>query len=547
MDSVKLDFESLPFSPLFCDYIRGGDKSFAFFEHKHTYVQLKHAVESYRYPHDRKKSCAIIREFNRNFSLHKRAEENLKALEDEDTVTLTTGQQVNLFGGPLYTVLKTLSVIHLAKKLSKETRRHVVPVFWLADEDHDFDEIATVSLPNSKSVNRITLPGESVDHQAAGSIQVNDDFALFRTSVYNALPETDFKGELTNLLNDCYSKGCSFRNAFGQFMAHLFSKYGLVFAGSNDLETKKFTSDIIKVAIQQADSIRSVLSKQSEHIGAVFHQQAQVLDSLLFWHDDTEGRVRMKHLDGKWHRNPDIALSTDQLLRELDKNPDRFSPNVFLRPVIQDTLLPNVAYIGGPAEIAYFGQMKPLYHLFQQKMPFIAGRLSATMMEPSIARIFNELPFKLSDYARRIEDLEQTYLKTLADPEADHHFDDWKQSVEALTNRMTQQIGVSDPGLQNHSKALTKEHQKAIDKFRQKWMHTIRQKEEVQINRIRKIKHALFPNDHLQEREISFIYFINKYGLDIWDRVLILLETEADKPRNRQTDELFSQHYLFKL
>lgn len=535
-----MDYKNLPLSKVFNDYIEGKENTAAFYSYRHSYDQLKEAVTSFRYKGDRDAAAQILKDFNRNFTLQTPAKDNLRSLSDENTVTITTGQQVSLFGGPLYTVFKTLSAIHLAKMLSRDTGRRVVPVFWLADEDHDFEEIATVTLPDKYELKKVTLPCDTCERHAAGSLLIESDrFEQFRSDIYKILPRTEFFVELKTLLDDCYSSGRSYRQAFGELLARLFSGHGLIFAGSNFREAKKLTSDKIKTAIIRVDEIRQKLADQSAQIAAVYHQQAHVPDSLLFWHDDTHGRVRLAHKNGNWHREPDISRTTDELLRELNSEPERFSPNVFLRPILQDALLPNAAYIGGPAEIAYFGQMKPLYEIFDQNMPFIAGRLSATLAEPSVRRLMKDLPYKFSDYAGRIEDLEQNYLRTCGDPDLDSRFDEWKNQVEELTGKMVGEIGISDPGLQKHSQAMTREHIKAIDKFRKKVVNAVRQKEEVQINRLKKAKISLFPNDKLQEREILFIYFMNKYGLDIWDQILKELET-GDNP-------LFLNHLFISL
>lgn len=539
MEIARKDYHKLPFSKLFCDFIDEKDSISSFYSHGHSYKQLREAVQSHSMLGDRIKAAGIIKNFNREFSLDEKAQDNLDALSDDQTVTITTGQQVSLFGGPLYTVFKTLTVILLAKKLSDDTGRRVVPVFWLADEDHDYEEIARVLLPEKQTVRKFILPSEEKAHHAAGSIEIGSDFEAFRNEIFNALPDTDFHGELGRLLNECYAPGQSFRNAFGELIARLFSRYGLILAGSNFRDAKSFTADKIKTAITNAGLIRTKLNEQSSRIAKTYHQQAQVLDSLLFWHDDKLGRVRLVRENDTWTRDPGVVLSEKELLELVEKDPASFSPNVFLRPIIQDALLPNAAYVGGPAEIAYYGQMKPVYEIFEQKMPFIAGRLSATLVEPTVNRSLADLPYDIPDFAKRIEDLEQHYLRTHGDPDLDKHFETWKNEVNKLTGSMTNKIGIQDPGLKKHSQAITKEHIKAIDKLHKKMVHAIRQKEEVQINRIKKVKFALFPCDHLQEREISFIYFMNKYGLDIWDRMYDVLESGDTR--------LFNEHLVINL
>ncbi len=538
LDIESLDFRNLPLSKLFCDYIGNSDTLTGFYAHQHTYDALKQAVESFKGHGDRKEAARIVAEFNKPFLQEQTVDELATLLAHEDTVTITTGQQLSIFGGPLYTVFKTISAIHLARSLTRDTGKKVIPVFWLADEDHDFDEIAVVSVPGRDAVRQITLPCETCARHAAGTIRVDDAFEKFRSDVYESLQPTDFHSQVTALLDEAYAPGRSYREAFGVLLSRLFSRHGLIFAGSNEPVAKKHVSGCIRKAVVKADEIRDALVRQSEQLGDRYHQQVQIADSLLFWHDDEHGRVRLKHENGIWQTDSGLSLSTDELLEQLERQPERFSPNVFLRPLIQDSLLPNAAYIGGPAEIAYYGQMKPVYELFGMEMPLISARLSATLAEPSVQRILDELPFEFADYCKRLEDLEQHYLRTHGNPELDGHFETWTSRVDALTSEMIDQIGIDEPGLQKHARAITREYAKSIDKLRKKVVNGLRQKEEVQVNRLRKAKHALFPHDRLQEREISFIYYMNKFGMDLWDRLLAELEEEEPK--------LFDRHLVIR-
>lgn len=524
----------LPYSRLFCDFLNQDQKLLSYFEYPHNYDKLKEAVTSFEFTGDRKTISKAISEFNSGFSLEAKAIEHLTALSDENTVTITTGQQVSLFGGPLYTIYKALSIILLANRLTRDTNKRVVPVFWLADEDHDYDEISRVSIATGKGSEHVHLPCKTCEQHAAGMITIGEEFQSFRRDVFDKLPDTDFHKDLTDLLDSAYVKGRTLRHAFGELMARLLSKHGLIFAGSNFDDAKQITTGCFKKAIEKASAIESLLNEQSKRISRTYHQQAQITDSLLFWHDEDHGRLRLSRKNGAWSRKPGERLSAYQLLQTLEEEPERFSPNVFLRPIIQDALLPNAAYAAGPAEIAYYAQMKPLYNLFGQSMPFIAARMTATIVEPPVKRNMTELPFDFPDFAKRLEDLEQNYLRQCGDPDLDQRFEDWKEKVAELSESKINEAGITDPGLHKHTQAITKEHQKAIDKLRKKMVNQVRKKEEVQINRIKKSKNALFPNDGLQERELSFIYVMNKFGITIWDELLSTLERE---------DGVFTKHY----
>jgi|GEM_PF-172897 len=536
----QLEFSELPFTRLFRDYLAGTDAITEFYGHPHTYSALKKAVCSFEPHSDRREKSRIIAEFNEPFLQGQTVDQLAGILAHENTVTITTGQQLSIFGGPLYTVFKTVSAIHLARSLTRDTGKRVVPVFWLADEDHDFEEISVVNMPEPDGIRQIALPCANCARHAAGSIRVDQAFEQFRSEIYESLKPTDFREQLVVMLDEAYAPGRSYREAFALLLSKLFSHHGLIFAGSNSPMVKKHVSECIRIAIDRVDEIRDTLAKQSERLGRHYHQQVQVTDSLLFWHDEEQGRVRLQHGDGHWKTDSGLSFSTGELLEKLDETPERFSPNVFLRPLIQDAILPNAAYIGGPAEIAYYGQMKPVYELFDRDMPFVAARFSATLVEPPVGRFLEELPFDFSDYIKRFEDLEQHYLRKFGNPELDNHFDSWKRQVDELTNQMIVLTGMEEPGLQKHARSLSREYTKSLDKLRKKMVNTIRQKEEVQVNRIHKVKHAFFPNNRLQEREIAHIYFMNKFGMDIWDRILNKLE---ELERNYDQDQDHDHDY----
>lgn len=530
--------KKLPFSPLFCDYLKENGSLEPFFVYPHNYDLLKEKVSSFHYDGNRRESARIIQNFNEKFAPEPAARNHLVQLADENSVAITTGQQASIFGGPLYTIYKTLSVIHLSRLLTRDTGRTVIPVFWLADEDHDFQEISSVTIPSGQSTNTIAYECDSCLRFAAGSINIAPSFESFRNEVYKTLQKTDSTQQLVSILDESYIQGRTLSDSFGFFLARLFSKHGLVFAGSHSKEIKGFVSDIIKTAIDKADEIARVLTTRSSAISGRYHQQVQITDSLLFWHDDIEGRIRLKYDNGRWQTSQEHSFTTDDLRNTLQKEPDRFSPNVFLRPLLQDFLLPNAAYVGGPAEIAYYGQMKDLYDLFGQDMPFVAARLSATLAEPSVAKNLDELPIEFPDYSKRIEEVEQFFLRSLEEPELDANFEKWKNKIGDLNESMLNEIGISDPGLHKHARSISRDYCKSLDKLKMKMVQLVRQREEIQINRMRKIKSSLFPNGRLQEREISAIYFMNKFGLDIWDRMLEEIKSH---------EGLFTDHLLIKL
>jgi bacillithiol biosynthesis cysteine-adding enzyme BshC len=223
---------------------------------------------------------------------------------------------------------------------------------------------------------------------------------------------------------------------------------------------------------------------------------------------------------------PDKRWSTSQLEDEIESNPERFSPNVFLRPICQDQLLPVAAYVGGPGEIAYYAQMKAFYDVFDHKMPVILPRFSITIFESAIDRILEKLPFDWSHYRERIEDLEKEFVEASESVNIEKIFGIWRSQIDELSRAKREEIGEIDPSLKGSVGKAKAAYFSELDKLKGKVYRSVKDQEQVQLDRIRRIKHNLFPNNNLQEREIAFVYFMNKYGTDIWGNLLSELKDE---------------------
>jgi len=538
LDFNNYSFDKLPFSDLFTTYLSEFNRLSSFYAvNPFDLDAIRQKAHNFSFPGDKKQAIEQLKAFNEGFELDEAALKNLDRLHEEDALALVTGQQLGIYGGPLYTMFKTISTIHLAGILERELERPVIPVFWLADEDHDYDEIKNVTLLERDEVISFDMDSPAEGTPPVAEMNLPETFKDFRNGVKDALFDTDFSEDLWNLLDACYRPGASIRKSFGDLIGKLFSGHGLVLAGSNDKSIKELSRECIKRSIRQADQIRNVLEEQSSRLEKAFHRQVKLYDSNLFYLDRDNGRTKIVRDGNRWKTNGDIHWDTDQLLEEIDQQPWKFSPNVFLRPVFQDVLIPTLGYVAGPGEVAYYGQMKRMYDLFGLEMPVIFPRMSATLVEPAIDRILGVLPFEIGAYHDRIEDLESRYVEQAEKIDVETIFQDWKEKVKMITERKKEEISEIDPTLEGAAGKATAVYEGELDKLKGKVYRAIKQQEQTQLNRIRKIKANLFPNGELQERAISAIYFMNKYGCDIWDRIL----SELDE------DEQFNRHKLIYL
>jgi len=330
------------------------------------------------------------------------------------------------------------------------------------------------------------------------------------------------------LLDQCFQDDYSFFEAFGLFISRLFSKHGLILAGSNHPDVKNATSKYIKASIEKADTIREQLEKNTGKIAEKYHQQVTLYDSNLFYFDEGNRRTKISRNGNSWKTDGSIQWSTVELLDEIEAHPDRFSPNVFLRPILQDALLPTVGYVAGPGETAYYGQMKSMYQCFDMKMPIIFPRLSATLVEPAIDRIMGELPFEFHEYGERIEDLESDYVDRTDQHEIEAIFEEWQSRVEKVSDIKKKDIAEIDPTLEAAAEKATSIYINELNKLKGKVYRSVKKQDQTQIDRIRRIKANLFPGGGLQERTVAGIFFMNKYGLDVWDELLNTLDPKEE-------------------
>lgn len=527
MQISNFPFEHLPFSKLFKTYVRDFGQLNDFYEvNPFDEDAVAAQINQFQFSGDRKQSVKVLTAFNQQFDIHQAAKDNLKRLADERALTIVTGQQLGVYGGPLYTIFKTLSVIHLSNRLEQKHNRPVIPVFWLADEDHDYEEVRTLFFLDDDEVRSAGLPPKNNHLPTVAELPLPDELHQLRSKLQEAFYNTDFSDDLWSLIDRSYVPGNTFFEAFGRFMSRLFSKHGLVMAGSNHPQIKKATGNFLKRSITEANEIRRNLENQSNEIGKQYHEQATLYDSNLFYLDDKNGRTKINRNGNGWKTDAGVEWETSQLVDEIENKPEKFSPNVFLRPVLQDALLPTIGYVAGPAETAYYGQMKTMYSCFDLTMPVIFPRLSATLIEPAIDRILKELPFEFHEYARRIEDLESDYVDRTEQHDIEAIFNEWKKKAEQLSDPKKNEIAEIDPTLEGAAGKAMAAFYNELDKLQGKVYRAIKKRDKTQLKRIHRIKANLFPGDSLQERVIAAIFYMNKYGVDIWDKLLNSLDEE---------------------
>lgn len=520
-------FEQLPFSALYRDYISNFSRLSDFYDvDPFSEKETSKKIESYSFQGNRQQLVENLRDYNRQFTSSEIVFQSVDKLLDENSMAVVTGQQLTIYGGPLFTILKILTVIHQSKVWENKFNRPFVPVFWMADEDHDFEEAAVIGSYDHDEFKKVVLEAEDSIQKRVSEIIFEENFGKFSNEFLQLLVETDFSGQIQDLLNNTYKKGASFSDAFGRLIISMFAHHGLILAGTNSDKIKRAVTEPIMNSVRKSDEIFEALNINSEKLqSAGYHRQVHIQTSNLFWIADDGAREKISYSEGEWNiESKGLRWDSVDLIDEINKDPNRFSPNVFLRPLTQSYLLPCAAYVAGPSEIAYYGQMKVLYRLFKLDMPVILPRFSATIIESGIDRIIEKLPFEKFEYNKRIEDLESEYISQSDTTDIESIFSSWKKAAGECSKSSIQAIAEIDATLESSAVKAITSYYNELDKLKGKVYRSLKEQEKIQLIRLRRIQNSLFPNGNLQEREVAFIYFMNKYGPDIWDNMLQLFE-----------------------
>ncbi|HEY6972537.1 MAG TPA: bacillithiol biosynthesis cysteine-adding enzyme BshC [Candidatus Angelobacter sp.] len=517
--SVKADclpFSSIPHSPpLFLDFLHHFEKVRGFYARPPAFTDWwKDELQHIRYPQPRRQQVAeILERQNRGFGSGPRALENIQRLRN-GAPAVVTGQQVALFGGPMFVVLKGLTAAMLAEKAG------AVPIFWLATEDHDLAEIDFVQIPAGDHLEKFNITPPHHENAPVGAIVLNDELS----TLLQPLREQFGGSEIFGLLESSYRSGETFGSAFGKFYAQLLSRFGVVLLDPSDPELHRISFAVYRDALLESASINEALQVRQEELEkAGYDAQVKVTPShtLCFYLQDG-ARVAVRHDPTGPHHGFVIGeekFTPEALVKQATENPERFSPNVLLRPVVQDYLLPTLCYVGGPSEISYFGQVQVVYRRLLERVTPIVPRMSATVIEPRMAKLLERYQLTLPDVFRGPEKL-RDYLADRALPASImNSFDSAAAHLEQAIALIHEPLAKLDATLLDAAENASSKMTYQLQNLREKAARAeARKNTEVQ-RHADELSAALYPNKTLQEREAGAAYFLLKYGTGVLDQL----------------------------
>jgi bacillithiol synthase len=527
MSIDAISFEAIPrTSRLYHDFLYDFSRVERFYQAEGRELDslVARAVKISAQPYSRDAVADVLADQNLKAGAGEAAMANIERLRQKDSVVVITGQQAGFFTGPLYTIYKALTAIKLAAQL-RERGVNAVPMFWVAAEDHDFEEVNHTRLVNREGqLLTITYTACSPkEGKPVGHVKLCEEISENIDQLSAALPESEFTPRLISDLRESYQAGASFADAFGRMMLKMMGHYGVVLINPLDDRLKLVAGEIYTRAIELVPEFATQLVKQSAALEAAgYHAQVYTSPEAvpLFMLDDGRRRAIVRRDDGRFYlKGGDKSFDTHELVDTVQRCPSCFSPNVTLRPIVQDFLLPTIAYIGGPAEIAYFAQLRPNYGLLDRVEPVVLPRASFTLIEKRHAKTMSKYGIEFTDLFAGLEEVMKKVVEGSLDQNTTTIFDETEKIIEEQLEKLRHSLTTVDPTLAEALKGGREKISYQIHNLRTRFIHNRGKRDETMQQQIERLFAVLYPNKNLQEREINASYFLARYGYELIDRL----------------------------
>lgn len=494
------------FSKLVTGYLAEKDELRPFYTFSPSKEGILEAVQQRsKFPVNRQLLTEVLHGQYEHLARHEKVDNNLALLAQENTYTVCTAHQPNLMTGYLYFIYKIIHAIKLAEELSIEfPDKDFVPVYYMGSEDNDLDELGTFRYGDRKFTWDGAGQSGAVGRMKPDSIEPILD-ELFRIMG----PPGEHYDELRNMLTKAYLHHDTIAQATQYLVNELFGRFGLIVIDPDDRKLKSTFVSVMTDDVLQHTAY-GIVSATAEKLEVHYRSQAYPRHINLFYLSDNI-RERIEKNGDRWQvLNSDISWTEDGLLKEIEEAPERFSPNVILRGLFQETILPDVAFIGGGAEVAYWLQLKEVFGHYNVFFPNIQLRQSALWIDVSGKALREKLGLSITDIFAKELDLIKSYV-------TQHSTDDWHTDKEAkefenILSQLKEKANAIDPTLRASAEAALTKMRYQLQVLEKKMLRAEKKKMQEQLSRISKLKNTLFPNNGLQERVENFISYYLQYG-----------------------------------
>ncbi len=496
------------FSRMVNDYLDNSPSLQPFYNYIPDISGIKKAITARKkFKTDRKLLVAELTDQYKNLSASSKLNDNIKSLLSEDTFTICTAHQPNIFTGHLYFIYKIVHTIRLADELNKEiSGKHFVPVFYMGTEDADLDELGEIHVNGKKYQWQTNQKG------AVGRMKIDKDFTRLIDELEGQLSVEKYGKEIMALVRKAYTKDKTIEQATLEFVHELFADFGLIIFLPDNPAYKKLFHEINQKELVEQFS-HKLVEETIEVFPAEYKVQAAGREINLFYlKDDIRERISK---EGEVYKvqNTAISFSANALMDELKQQPERFSQNVILRPVFQELVLPNIAFIGGGGELAYWLELKKVFDAVHVPFPVLVLRNSFSIVTKKVVEKMNGLQLNAIDFFKE----ERALIDELVKKESSVTLDlsEERASLVTLYHNLKVAAGAADSTLQGHVEALEKQAIKRVEVLEKKMLRAEKRKFEAQQRHIHKVKEQLFPSGVLQERVDNLLPYYAVFGKEL--------------------------------
>ena len=524
MSSECLSCSAIPHTTaLFADYLHHFEKTRPFYS-RPPLERSWFREEAGRIRYDaarRERVAAILERQNRSWGASQETLDNIARLRAGASVVVT-GQQVTLFGGPLFSLYKAITAIKLATEATHDGVE-CVPVFWLATEDHDLEEVNhTTLLAADNTLKRFAAAASGSQGAPVAALHFGDDIKAVVAAAAAALGES----ETSDVLRECYRPGESFGSAFGKLFSRLFKHSGVILLDAADPELHQVAESVYRAAAAGAPDLDEALLRRNKQLEAAgYHAQVHVTpESTLLFALHEGARVPVHRANGQF----EIArrkLSPDELQARIAAAPQEFSANVLLRPVVQDYLLPTLAYVGGPAEVAYFAQAAVVYEELLGRVTPVLPRFGATLVEQRIKRLLDRYQLKVTDAFHGEEQLRVLLAEHSLPADLNATFEESIASLEESLKKLNAVLERLDKTLLDAAATAGSKMRYQLERLRERAARAQLRRGEDQARHASELLTALYPNKNLQERELAGVSYLARHGTQLLLRLYDAAQT----------------------
>jgi bacillithiol biosynthesis cysteine-adding enzyme BshC len=476
------------------------------------------------YERRRDEIAAVIASQQEQRQAPPRAREAGQLLADGRTVAVVTGQQAGLFGGPVFTLLKALTALKLAEQVSRDHKVPAVAIFWIDAEDHDWEEVRSCTVFDDALTPRtVSLPARpGVEPAPVATVRLDNSVLDALAEIERILPPTEFRASILAGLRRAYAPGVGMADAFGRWLEEVLGERGLVVYDSSDPASKPLVSQVFARELSMpGQTVKLAALAGSDLTARGYHAQVHALDdSLALFHlnQDDGSRRAIRQQDGRFLVG-DHPYAAATLVTQATERPAGFSPNVLLRPIVQDTLFPTICYVAGPNELAYLGQLRGVYAHFGVPMPLFYPRATATILDSAALRFLTKYKLPLEALQAQDEAALNELLKTQIPPVVDEAFVASAQAIDAQMTRLIQTLPALDPTLEGAARSTLERMQRDLQTLHGKMIQAAKRRDETLRRQFIRARALAFPGGHAQERTIGFLSFLNQYGPALVDRL----------------------------